>query len=75
MAMLLLAIERDSSVTAADALLDLLDPPAEGLGERLVEREIGQLMARFRVGTGRHRELFGQLFGLVRRHGFGVPRR
>ncbi len=73
MAMLLLAIERDSSVTAADALLDLLDPPAEGLDERLVEREIGQLMARFRVGTGRHRELFGQLFGLVRRHGFGVP--
>ena len=73
LAMLLLAIERDSSVTAADALLDLLDPPAEGLDERLVEREIGQLMARFRVGTGRHRELFGQLFGLVRRHGFGVP--
>ena len=73
MAMLLLAIERDSSVTAADALFDLLDAPASGVDERLVEREIGQLMARFRVGTGRHRELFGQLFGLVRRHGFGVP--
>jgi ubiquinone biosynthesis protein len=73
MAMLLLAIERDSSASAADALVDLLDPPPETLNERLLERDIGQLMARFRVGSQRHPELFGQLFGFVNRHGFGVP--
>lgn len=73
LAMLLIAIDRDSSVAATDALLDLLDAPADGLDERLLEREIGQLMVRFRAGTGQHPELFSQLFGLVSRHGFGVP--
>jgi ubiquinone biosynthesis protein len=41
--------------------------------ERLLERDIGQLMVRFRAGAGQHRELFSQLFGLVSRHGFAVP--
>jgi ubiquinone biosynthesis protein len=73
MAMLLLAIERDSSLTAADALLDLLDAPADELDERSLEREIGQLMTRSRAGISRQPELFGQLFRLVSRHGFAVP--
>src|SRR5215207_7128748 len=73
MAMLLLAIERDSSLTAADALLELLDAPADELDERSLEREIGQLMTRFRAGISRQPELFGQLFRLVSRHGFAVP--
>jgi ubiquinone biosynthesis protein len=73
MAMLLLAIQRDSSLTAADALLDLLDAPVHELDERALEREIGQLMTRFSAGTTRHPELFGQLFRLVSRHGFAVP--
>src|SRR5215211_5846351 len=73
MGMLLLAIERDSSLTAADALPDLLDAPANELDERSLEREIGQLMTRFRAGISRRPELFGQLFRLVSRHGFAVP--
>jgi ubiquinone biosynthesis protein len=73
LAMLMMAIDRDSSLAATDALLDLLDPPAEGLNERLLERDVGQLMARFRSGGVRHPELFGQLFGLVSRHRLGVP--
>src|SRR5215207_9950836 len=52
LAMLMMAIDRDSSLAATDALLDLLDPPAEGLNERLLERDVGQLMARFRSGGG-----------------------
>jgi len=50
--LLMMAIDRDSSLAATDALLDLLDPPAEGLNERLLERDVGQLMARFRSGGG-----------------------
>lgn len=73
MAMLLLAIERDSSLTATDALLDLLDAPVDELDERSLEREIGQLTTRFRSGATRHPELFGQLFRLVSRHGLAVP--
>ena len=42
--MLLLAIERDSSLTATDALIDLLDVPVDELDERSLERELRQLM-------------------------------
>jgi ubiquinone biosynthesis protein len=73
LARLMVAIDRDSSLAAADAVLDLLDPPADGLNERLLEREIGQLLARFRFRGGRPPELFSQLFALVSRHGLGVP--
>jgi ubiquinone biosynthesis protein len=70
---LLLAIDRGASRTAADALLDILEPPAEPVDDRRREREIGQLLVRFAGGTRDVAGMFGQLFGLVHRYGFGVP--
>src|SRR5690606_6798584 len=49
--LLLMAIERDDSIAASDALIDLLDRPDE-LDERRLEREVGQVMVRFAGGLG-----------------------
>lgn len=70
---LVLAIERGSSASTTDALITLMDPPADTIDERQLEREVGQLVVRFRGGTRRSGSMFNALFGLVNRWGFGVP--
>ena len=72
-ARLLLAIDRGSSSTAADALLDILEPPTQPLNDRRWEREVGQLLVRYGSGTRDTSGMFAALFGLVHRYGFGVP--
>ena len=73
-ARLLAAIDRGDSISATDALITLLDRPAE-LDDRLLEREVGALVGRYRHGLGPlgATGLFPELFGLVVRHGFAVP--
>ena len=73
---LLLAVDRDDSVAAADALLQVLDRPA-ALDDRVLERELGGLIARYRHGLGPlgAAGLFPDLFRLVMRHGFAIPPR
>jgi ubiquinone biosynthesis protein len=72
--MLLLAIERNDSVAATDALIELLERPDE-LAERRLEREVGQLILRYRSGfAGRgSADMFGELLPLILRHGFAIP--
>ncbi|HWM74697.1 MAG TPA: AarF/UbiB family protein [Nocardioides sp.] len=74
LARLLAAIDRGDSISATDALITLLDRPAE-LDDRLLEREVGALIGRYRHGLGAlgASGLFPELFGLVVRHGFAVP--
>ncbi len=71
---LILAVDRQDSVGATDALLGVLDRPA-GLDDRAVERELGGLIGRYGHGLGGAGSagLFGDLMGLVVRHGFAVP--
>ena len=69
---LLYAVERQDSVAAADALLDLLDRPAK-LDDRALERDIGVLVVRYGNGGAGTAELFTELVSLVVRHGFRVP--
>ena len=72
--LLLAAVDRQDSLAAADALLDLLDR-GEPLDDRRLEREIGQLILRHGSGlspTG-SAALFVDLFRLVLDHGFAVP--
>ncbi len=70
---LVLAIDRGSSTSATDALIALMDPPAGTFEERLLEREVGQLLVRYRGGSRSSGSMFGALFGLVNKWGFGVP--
>ncbi|MBB5078448.1 ABC1 kinase family protein [Nonomuraea endophytica] len=72
--MLLLAVDRDDAIAATDALIELLDRP-RGLAERDLERQIGQLMVRYRTGTGRGGSsgMFGSLLRVVHDNGFAVP--
>jgi len=72
--MLVHAVEREDSIAATDALLGLLDRPAE-LDDRALEREIGSLLVRFGDGLapGGTAALFTDLLNLVVRHGFRVP--
>lgn len=74
MARLLLAVERDDSVAAADALLMILDRP-DALVDRALERELGALIGRYRHGLGSlgASGLFPDLFRMVMRHGFTIP--
>lgn len=71
---LLLAMDRDDSVAAADALLQVLDRPAT-LDDRGLERELGGVIARYRHGLGPlgAAGLFPDLFRMVLRHGFAIP--
>ncbi|MFF2454130.1 ABC1 kinase family protein [Isoptericola sp. NPDC058082] len=66
---LLLAIDGDDAIAATDALLELLDAPP-GLDVRRLEREVGQLVLRFRAGAG---AAFAGLVRLVTAAGMGVP--
>jgi ubiquinone biosynthesis protein len=71
--LLLHAIERRDSVTATDAVLDLLDR-SEDLDDRAFERELGQMLQRFAgAGGGGSAGMFQALFSLVIRHHFAVP--
>ncbi len=67
---LLMSIDRQDSIAATDALIDLLDRPAD-LDDRRLEREVGQLVMR--VGDGGSATMFVALFRIVLDHGFAVP--
>lgn len=72
--MLMGAVERQDSIAATDALLDLMDRPAT-LDDRQLEREIGRLITRFGDGAapGGTSAMFTELLDVVVRHGFRVP--
>ncbi len=72
LALLLSAIDHDRPAAAADALSELLmssDPQPNG---RALQRDVGQLIVRFR-GGGDTSAMINGLFGIVTRHGFRVP--
>lgn len=72
--MLLLAVDRSDSVAATDALIELLDRP-DDLAERRLERDLGQLMLRYRSGLGGRgsADMFSELLPLILRYGFAIP--
>lgn len=72
--MMLYAIDKNDAAGATDALIELLDRPAD-LDERTLERSLGQLLTRFRTGfgPGGSQRMFGDLFALVIAHKFAVP--
>ncbi len=70
---LLLAVDRSSAMIATDALMDLLEPPEESVDHRRLEREVGELLLRYRSSANGSSGLFGALFGLFTRYRFGVP--
>lgn len=72
--LLLAAVDRQDSLAATDALLDLLDR-GEYLDDRRLERDIGQLILRHGSGlqAAGSAALFVDLFRLVIDHGFAVP--
>ena len=70
---LLLAVDRSSAMIATDALMDLLEPPEESVDQRRLEREVGELLLRYRTSTNSSSGLFTALFGLFTRYEFKVP--
>ena len=72
--MLMMATDRGDAIAATDALLELLERP-DLLDDRLLERQVGQLLLRYGGGLGSSgsSELFSDLIGLVVRHRFSVP--
>jgi ubiquinone biosynthesis protein len=71
--LLLLAIDRNDSVGATDALTELLERP-DDLADRQLERDLGRLILRYRAGLGRgSAEMFGELLPLILRYGFAIP--
>ncbi|MFI7533973.1 ABC1 kinase family protein [Streptosporangium sp. NPDC049376] len=72
--MLLLAVDNNDAIGATDSLIEMLDRP-DGLAERELERDLGQLMVRYRSGFGRNGSagLFAALFKLIHAYGFAVP--
>jgi ubiquinone biosynthesis protein len=71
LAAVLLAVDADDAVAATDALLELLDAPAD-LDVRRLERAVGQVIVRFR-GAGASGAMFTALFRLVTDAGLAVP--
>ncbi len=71
---LLHAVDRNDSIGATDALLDVLDRP-DVLDDRFFEREVGQLVQRSRTGFGASGSagMFGALVTVIIRHRFSVP--
>lgn len=69
----LYAMEKSDSLTAADALIELLGRP-EYLDEREFERRLGHVLLRYRAGQGAGGPagMFGALFRLVLNHGFSI---
>ncbi|SDS91295.1 ABC1 kinase family protein [Microlunatus soli] len=73
--LLLLAVERDDPIGAADALTELLDHQGERLDRRQLERDIGQLIVRYRggIGSAGSAGMFAALWKLITSHRFSVP--
>lgn len=72
--LLLGAVDRQDSLAATDALIDLLDRGAR-VDDRRLERDLGQLMLRHASGSSPvgSAAMFVDLFRLVMDHGFAVP--
>jgi ubiquinone biosynthesis protein len=72
--LLLAAVDRQDSIAAADAVLDLLDRTGR-VDDRNLERDLGQLMLRHAsgAGVGGSAAMFVELFRVVLRHGLAVP--
>lgn len=73
--MIFAAIDRNDTRLLNDSLIELLGRP-EDLDERRLEREVGELLVRYRGGMrgGSASRLFGSLMGLILGHGFEVPK-
>lgn len=74
--LLLLAVERDDPIGATDALTDLLDRGTATLDRRQLERDVGQLIVRYRAGIsagGGSSELFVALWKLITCHRLAIP--
>jgi ubiquinone biosynthesis protein len=72
LALLLSAVDHDRPAAATDALMELLAPPAGDTDTRTLQRDMGQLIVRFR-GGGDTAGMINSLFGIVTRHGLRVP--
>src|SRR5699024_8904892 len=72
--MIFAAIDRNDTRLLSDSLIELLGRP-EDLDERRLEREVGELLVRYRGGMrgGLASRLFGSLMGLILGHRFEVP--
>ncbi|MBO0810447.1 MAG: AarF/ABC1/UbiB kinase family protein [Microlunatus sp.] len=73
--MLLLAVDRDDPIGATDALTDLLDPGTASRDRRRLERDVGQLVVRYRTGlsSGAGADMFAALWKLITSHRLAVP--
>lgn len=73
--LLLMAVERDDPIGASDALTELLDHRGERLDRRQLERDIGQLIVRYRggIGSAGSAGMFAALWKLITNHQFSVP--
>ncbi|MFC7401507.1 ABC1 kinase family protein [Citricoccus sp. GCM10030269] len=73
--MVFAAIDRNDTRLLSDSLIELLGRP-ENLDDRRLEREVGELLVRYRGGlrAGSASRLFGALMGLILNHGFEVPK-
>lgn len=69
---LLAAFDRQDSIAATDALLDLLDR-GDVLDDRTLERELGQVILRHSGPGTSTAAMFVELFRMVMRHGLSVP--
>ncbi|HEX7658286.1 MAG TPA: AarF/UbiB family protein [Pseudonocardiaceae bacterium] len=67
----LYSVERDDPIAATGALIELLGRPEE-LDQRELERSVGEIMVRYRVGGG-GLGMFTALFRLVMAYQFAVP--
>lgn len=68
------AVDRNDSVVAADALMEALQRP-EGLDDRTFERELGEVVSRYRGGFGSAGSvgMFTALMAIILRHRFAIP--
>ena len=73
--LLLLAVDRDDPIGATDALTELLDHAEGRPGQRQLERDLGQLIVRYRGGLGTNggAGMFAALWRLISNHRFSVP--
>lgn len=73
--MIFASIERNDARLLGDSLIELLGRP-EDLDDRRLEREIGELLVRYRGGLrgGSASRLFGSLMRLILDHRFAVPK-
>jgi ubiquinone biosynthesis protein len=73
--LLLLAVDRDDPIGATDALTELLDRGDDRLDRRELERDVGQVIVRYRsgMGSGGSAGMFAALWKLVTRHRFAIP--